>query len=95
MQFVSTETAKKLIEEGARLLDVRTQPEFLSGHIEGAKNVPLNELAARLKEFADDKNRPIIVYCQVGGRSGQAKIMLEREGFTAVHNLGGIGNWEG
>ena len=40
-----------------------------------------------------DKEHEIVVYCQSGGRSAMAKRLLESNGFTKVHDLGGIGRW--
>jgi phage shock protein E len=84
--------AKRLVAEGALLLDVRTPAEFAGGHVEGALNVPVQVLAQRLGELGD-KARPIVVYCQSGGRSARAAGELQAAGFT-VHDLGGIGNWK-
>ena len=89
---VSAGDARELVANGAMLLDVRSSEEFSGGHIEGAINIPIQELAGRLDELGD-KSSPIVVYCQVGGRSVMAKRLLESNGFTQVHDLGGIGQW--
>ena len=77
------------INQGALLVDVRTQGEFDQGHLPGAKLIPVNEVQQRIAEFGDDKNRPIVVYCKSGGRSGRAQSMLQEAGFTDVTNGGG------
>lgn len=89
---VSSAQAHTLVDGGALLLDVRTPGEFASGHIDGALNIPVQELAGRLGEL-DDKSRDIVVYCRSGGRSAQAKRLLSAEGYTAVHDLGAMGRW--
>ncbi|EDM78146.1 Rhodanese domain protein [Plesiocystis pacifica SIR-1] len=86
--------ARRLVAEGALLLDVRTQAEYDEHHLENALLIPHVEVAARLGEILDrqggDKDKPIVVYCRRGGRAGTAKAVLEQSGFTAVTNVGGI-----
>ncbi|MBW2224987.1 MAG: rhodanese-like domain-containing protein [Deltaproteobacteria bacterium] len=89
---VSGGDARALVAKGATLLDVRSPEEFGGGHIDGAINIPIQELSGRVDEL-DDKNHQIVVYCQSGGRSAMAKRLLERDGFTSVHDLGGIAQW--
>ena len=81
---------KKIIEEGAFLVDVRTPEEFAAGHVKGSVNIPLNMISAQLIKFKNKKN--IIVFCLSGGRSSQAKSILEQHGFTNVIN-GGTWNY--
>ncbi len=92
--------AKRLVEEeGALLLDVRTLPEYELGHAEGAMRIPHDELEERLAEVVDaqggDKDKPIVVYCRSGKRSGIAKEILVKAGFKKVTNLGGFDDWPG
>lgn len=68
------------------LVDVRTEMEFNNGHIEGAINIPLDDLRNRLREL--DKNKEIIEYCQVGLRGYIANRILAQNGFK-VRNLTG------
>jgi rhodanese-related sulfurtransferase len=89
---VSGSDARALVAKGATLLDVRSPEEFGGGHIDGAINIPIQELSGRMDEL-DDKNHEIVVYCQSGGRSAMAKRLLERDGFTSVHDLGGLAQW--
>jgi len=75
------------------LLDVRQPGEYESGHIPGAKLVPLPDLNDRLGEI--DAGKPTIVYCASGGRSRVASQMLVGKGFDEVYNLsGGFKAWE-
>lgn len=76
-------------EEGASLVDVREVREFQSGHAPGAVNIPLSLLPLRLPELKE-MSKPLILYCRSGGRSGQATAFLLREGFTNIHNAGGL-----
>ncbi len=86
-------TIAGLIKAGALVVDVRTPREFAAGHFPGAINIPLQELSARTAELGD-RTRPVIVYCRTGNRSGQAKVILERLGFTRVYNGGGLRDME-
>ena len=91
-QFVDSAQAHQLVEDGARLIDVRSPGEYASGHIDGARNIPLDQIAGRTKDVGR-KDEPVVVYCRSGMRSAQAKSKLEAAGFTQVHNLGGMSRW--
>lgn len=84
-------TARKLIADGARLIDVRSPGEYSSGHIDGARNIPVDRIGS-----ADlgPKDRPIVVYCASGTRSAIAKRTLKSKGFSAVYNLGPMSAWQ-
>jgi rhodanese-related sulfurtransferase len=77
---------KELIQRGAVIIDVRSKGEFASGHIKGAKNIPLDVLGNNLNGL--DKSKPVITCCASGMRSGAAKGMLKSKGFNEVHNGG-------
>lgn len=83
--------AIQLIEQGALLVDVRSDGEFASGSLEGAIHIPHDQAEARLAEFGS-KDQPVVVFCARGGRAGLVKSMLESKGWTQVHNGGGIGD---
>jgi phage shock protein E len=84
--------ARRLVDQGALLLDVRTPGEFAGGHLPGAVNIPVDDLPAELRQLPDP-GRVIVVYCRSGMRSSRATGLLRRAGFETVHDLGGIGNW--
>lgn len=73
------------------VLDVRQPDEFRTGHIQGAKLIPLNELSRRMKELP--RNREIVCICASGNRSGSASRMLAKEGFTVFNVQGGMLAW--
>ncbi len=74
----------------AHVVDVREEHEFRSGAIEGAINVPLS----RFNPNAVPKDKPVVVYCLSGARSGTAKQILEGSGHTDVRNYrSGVGVW--
>lgn len=71
------------------LVDVRTSEEFVAGSVPNAINIPLNQVPDELESFKGKKN--IIVFCQSGARSGQAKRFLIQNGIEDVLNGG---NWK-
>lgn len=85
--------AKDAMKAGAKLVDVRTPGEYGAGHLQGALNIPVDELAARIAEIGA-KNEPVVVYCRSGKRSARAKGILVDAGFTNVHDLGAMSNGE-
>lgn len=70
------------------IIDVRTPEEFIGGNVVGSKNIPLNELPARVDELKSI-NGDIVLCCASGGRSGMATQMLQSNGFSNVYNGGG------
>lgn len=84
--------ARKMVADGAVLLDVRTPGEFAAGHIDGALNIPVDELPRRLDEVGA-RDKPVVVYCRSGRRSAQAAGMMRQQGFQSVHDLGGMNRW--
>lgn len=89
------EATRLMNQPGALVLDVRTPAEYEAGHLPRARHIPLAELAGRVDEIAKFKEKPVIVTCRSGARSGSACRQLRNAGFTNVHNLkGGIGAWQ-
>jgi phage shock protein E len=75
------------------ILDVREQSEYDAGHIPGVTLIPMGTVANRLNEIPKDK--PVIVTCHSGNRSGQVTDFLRQQGYTNVHNMtGGIAAWQ-
>jgi len=89
---VSREEARKLIDDGAQLIDVRVDHEWEVGHIAGATHLPLDELAERTGEI--DKDRPVVLYCRGGNRSTMATAALAAAGYDAVKLSEGIVGWD-
>ena len=77
----------KLSKDKIFLIDVRTAGEFEFAHIEGAINIPVDDLRSRLSEIP--KNKKLILYCAVGLRGYLASRILHQHGYTDVYNLSG------
>jgi rhodanese-related sulfurtransferase len=88
---VNREEARKMVDEGAQLIDVRADHEWDVGRISGAEHVPLPELPQRLNEI--EKDRPVVVYCRGGNRSSMATDALTEAGYDAVKLSEGIVGW--
>ena len=74
------------------LLDVREPWEFEKARINGARLIPMREVASRVAEF--DREQNVVAICHHGGRSQQVAVFLEKAGFTRIHNLvGGVDAW--
>lgn len=92
LSSISSEEAHRLVKEGARLVDVRSPSEYAAGHIDGAVNIPVDDLGRRMKEVGPT-DRNVVVYCHSGMRSARAATMLKAAGYKAVHNLGAMNRW--
>lgn len=91
---VDVNEAKKLIEQGITVVDVRTPQEFAEGHIPNAKLIPLQELETRLNEFSKDEK--YLIVCRSGNRSAQASEILVQNGKRQIYNMtGGMNEWTG
>jgi rhodanese-related sulfurtransferase len=95
-QSVGPIDAVRLINEGALLLDVRSQAEFDAGHILDARHVPQDQLSSHTETLKKYKDKVVITCCESGMRSGAAARLLQAQGFTKVVNLkGGLQAWRG
>lgn len=78
---------KELLEDGAIIIDVRSESEFKSGHLNNSINVPLKDLTYRIREF--DKKDNIVTVCAAGIRAESARKYFESKGFNAANG----GKW--
>lgn len=75
--------------EKAVVIDVCSAAEFASGHVVGAKNVPLDELESRLPGVVKNKALPVILVCASGMRSSRAVAVAKKLGYEQAQSLGG------
>ena len=92
---VSAAMAVQMINrEKAVVIDVCGATEYAAGHVVGAKNVPLNELEARLPAVVKNKALPLVIVCASGGRAQQAAAMAQKLGYANAQALsGGMKAW--
>lgn len=79
---------KEFAEKGAIVVDVRTPAEFKSGHVKGARNIPLQNIGSKTAELKK-LNKPIILCCASGMRSAQATSVLKSAGVECMNG----GSW--
>lgn len=85
--LITWQDVTKMNREDYILVDVRTADEYHNGHVEGAVNIPVDELREKLSSL--DKSKAIVVYCQVGLRGYIADRILSQNGFIAYNVTGG------
>ena len=76
------------------LIDVREEPEYITGHAIDAELLPVDEITAEsAEELIPDKNSPVMVYCRTGMRSARAAMILEELGYDEIYDMGGLVGW--
>lgn len=86
--------AVRLINNDATVLDLRSQEAFGRGHIVNARNVPADELDARIDKLASLKDKPVVVVCDSGMTSSKAVATLRKAGFESAYGLKrGMAGW--
>lgn len=93
---VDCSAALQLINhKDALVLDVREEKEYQEGHILNATLIPLGKLGERISELEKYRDKPIVVMCRSGNRSGSACVTLGKQGFAQAYNLaGGVMAWQ-
>lgn len=81
-----TQAVAEALRVGAQLVDVRTPAEFAADPVPGARNIPVDQLAQRLREL--DRELPVVVFCASGWRSSHAARLLQGSGFSRVIDAG-------
>ena len=94
---LSTTEAVRLINDlGALVVDVRSPADYKKGHILNALNLPETKLGERLGELGNQRDRPIVLYCAMGGVAAQAAHTLKKAGYKqALPLAGGLNAWLG
>jgi rhodanese-related sulfurtransferase len=94
---VTAKEANEIIKvnKDVLILDVRTPSEFKSGHIPGAKSVPVNNFASSVSQFEKYKDKTVIVHCASGGRSPAAVRVLLKNNFSQIYHMNrGLNGWK-
>jgi rhodanese-related sulfurtransferase len=86
--------AVQLINNDAFIIDLRSVDAFAKGHIVNAKNIPSDELDAKMSQLTAMKSKPIVAVCDAGVTSTKAVSTLRAAGFESVYGLkGGMSGW--
>lgn len=85
-------TARRLVDAGVKVVDVRTADEFRAGHVPGAINIPFDQIAARAGELGP-ASTPLLLYCRTGRRSGIAVKALQEKGYARLYDLRSFDLW--
>ena len=94
-QLSAIEATRLQNDEDAIFVDVRDDSEFKTGHILGARHMPIGNFDKRITELEKSKGKPLIVYCANGSRAIKAAGKLRKSEFESVYTLaGGMGGWE-
>ncbi len=88
MGQISAKAAHAYLQQGALVIDVRSNSEFQAGHLREAIHIPLEELEPLMARRVRDKNQVLLIHCQSGTRSQVAKKRLIGLGYTHAFNLG-------
>jgi rhodanese-related sulfurtransferase len=86
--FARAGQVKSFLQQGAKVIDVRTPEEYASGHLPGALNIPYNDLRAQIPRQFPNQDQPLLLHCLSGVRSAMGKRTLQSLGYTRVLNLG-------
>lgn len=78
------------IDSGVMIIDVRSAEEFSSGHINGAINIPFDQIVPALAKLDLAKDTDLVLYCHSGRRSGIAQSALVDQGYSHTYNAGGF-----
>jgi rhodanese-related sulfurtransferase len=82
------------MNQDVQLIDVRTSEEYSKGFIEEAQNIDYNSTDFANKISKLDKNKPVLLYCAMGGRSSKASKVFKSLGFKKIYDLkGGFLSW--
>jgi rhodanese-related sulfurtransferase len=86
--------AVKLINNDAVIIDLRSVDAYSKGHIVNARNIPSDEMEAKMTSLESMKSKPIIAVCDAGITSTKAVATLRQAGFESVYGLkGGMAGW--
>lgn len=95
MKEITTIELQQILEQekDINIIDVREVAEVATGKIKGSKNIPLGLVEFRMNEL--DKKQSYYIICHAGGRSAQATMFLDGQGYDVTNVAGGMSNWNG
>jgi molybdopterin/thiamine biosynthesis adenylyltransferase/rhodanese-related sulfurtransferase len=95
IKSVDIDQARKMLQQGAVIVDVRESDEWRQGHIPQAVAIPRGFLELRIEEKVPDRKTPVIMQCASGTRSLYASRVMKELGYENVYNLtGGFNAWK-
>ena len=71
------------------VVDVREPDEFAAGHVTNSRNVPLDQLEAKLPATVKNKSLPVLLMCATGARAGRALAIAKKLGYEQAQVVGG------
>lgn len=89
VNIINAKQTKNMIENGrfALIIDLREYDEYIRGHLQGAINIPTNEILYRINEISSYSRNPVLLYCEHGLKSVSAGKALILNGFRSVYSL--------
>jgi len=91
---ISSQELIRLMNQGALVLDIRKPEEFAAGHVNGAKQLPSDQILTAGDNFKRFKEKPVVVYDESGSLAAAAVRQLNNQGFTKAFSLrGGFAGW--
>lgn len=96
VEVVSPEKTLEILQkDDVQLIDVRTPDEYADGFIARAKNINFYDSNFNVQIEGLDKDKPVIVYCKLGGRSSKSAKKFQEAGFVKIYDLqGGFTKWK-
>lgn len=86
-RYFDTTDYKSMLDNGAVIIDVRSEKEFLTGHVDNSLNIPLADLPSHFNKLKD-KHQHIILCCKSGMRTRAAEILMSSKGYVNIVNGG-------
>ena len=91
IQLLEKHEFQVLMNQDVQLIDVRTSEEYSKGFIEEAQNIDYNSIDFVNQISKLNKDKPVLLYCAMGGRSSKASKVFKSQGFKKIYDLkGGI-----
>ncbi len=89
---INCDKTEEEVNDGAILIDVRSEEEYKLSHLDQAINIPVDVIEEEIVNYVVDKSTPVILYCRSGNRSSNAAQALLKLGYYKVYDLGAMDN---